>query len=838
MPKNKHKRTSKPALKQTGLHPALPIAVSAIFLMAAGVWFTSQLLQKVNPGFATNPTIAFDDYGRSDWCSSTLRNSLNSSVYLDVLGSGSVNYLNAAWNNCNNASIGLITAELWNANKDLYAQALGNGRFLPEGVTRAWTTTAQADKVYTINSQTGATSLAANPATYTYDALPIVKLNSATACAVSGTGSSSDPYVLGDPALCAATEPVCNISRCTACSSDNVCSACAGGYYLSNNQCLPASPTPSCNINHCSACSGDNICAACQNGYALSGNTCVVSNPACNVSHCSACSSANVCASCSVGYYPGSSNQCLPECNVDHCQSCSLPNTCGSCSSGYGLDGGQCVRLATPTPTPTADPAPAPDVNCNVNYCQNCLSPNVCAACASGYILQNGRCVRSTTSASTPAPTPTLSPAPASPDATSSGTTATGKKDTDGDGYPDEWEAEHGYDPLDPNSHPPANDATDTDKDGISDRQELAAGSDPTDAKSTPANLSGTNGSGATGIGTGITSSLASLGEAVSGSPLGRHVAFVPDVYSLVTAAGEALGLSGTATTVAASIAVFTQSGVPQLFSLLCLPLALLAFFFPLKRGLLAGGAAASDSAPGHSSAAIAGALIVITKEQQFVAARLSDRFGSFAGFKLPAGQYQGYVSHPDYLFQRLPLIKHRDGPGEVLTFTAVGWPAGQKLTELATVKPQPFDQFVFKAANLLSQSWPLLLTLGLILACLYATWLNVLALLAFAPALYRKAQSNRKTANLTGTATLDGQPAANVALECYQTQTEALALTTATDAHGVFHGFLAPKTGYYLQAPHFYLIQPGGAVTARLNVTGPASGVSVKLSAKPEAEA
>jgi hypothetical protein len=436
---HKRKRTSKSVLKQTVLPPAFPITVAAVFLAATGVWLVSQFLQKVNLGFATNPTIAFDDYGRSDWCSSTLRNSLNSSVYLSVLGSGSVNYLNAAWNNCNNASIGLITTDLWNANKDLYAQALNNGRFLPTGVTRAWTTTAQSDKVHTINGQTGSTSLAVNPATYTYDALPIVKLNSATACAISGTGSGSDPYVLGDPALCAATEPACNISQCVSCSSVNVCAACAGGYYLNNNQCLPTSPAPSCNINHCSACSSDNICAACQNGYALSGNACVVSNPACNVSHCSACSSTNVCASCNDGYYLNSSNQCLPNCNVDHCQSCSSPNTCGSCSSGYGLDGGQCVRLATPTPTPTADPAPAPDVNCNVNYCQTCSSPNVCTACASGYILENSWCVRSTTSTSTPTPTPTLSPTPASPDATSSGTTATGKKDTDGDGYPDEW---------------------------------------------------------------------------------------------------------------------------------------------------------------------------------------------------------------------------------------------------------------------------------------------------------------------------------------------------------------------------------------------------------------
>ena len=39
--------------------------------------------------------------------------------------------------------------------------------------------------------------------------------------------------------------------------------------------------------------------------------------------------------------------------------------------------------------------------------------------------------------------------------------------DSDGDGYPDGWEADHSFDPTDPGSKPSA----DSDHDGISDEQ-------------------------------------------------------------------------------------------------------------------------------------------------------------------------------------------------------------------------------------------------------------------------------------------------------------------------------------------------------------------------------
>jgi uncharacterized protein YjdB len=58
--------------------------------------------------------------------------------------------------------------------------------------------------------------------------------------------------------------------------------------------------------------------------------------------------------------------------------------------------------------------------------------------------------------------------------------------DTDGDGYPDDWELENGYDPTDPDDHPDheGNPTLDTDGDGYPDGWELENGYDPTDPNS------------------------------------------------------------------------------------------------------------------------------------------------------------------------------------------------------------------------------------------------------------------------------------------------------------------------------------------------------------------
>jgi hypothetical protein len=59
-----------------------------------------------------------------------------------------------------------------------------------------------------------------------------------------------------------------------------------------------------------------------------------------------------------------------------------------------------------------------------------------------------------------------------------------GFSDRDGDGYPDHWEVDKGYDPDDSNSHPPyeTNPGLDTDKDGLPDWWEVENGLDPTDS--------------------------------------------------------------------------------------------------------------------------------------------------------------------------------------------------------------------------------------------------------------------------------------------------------------------------------------------------------------------
>jgi hypothetical protein len=63
-----------------------------------------------------------------------------------------------------------------------------------------------------------------------------------------------------------------------------------------------------------------------------------------------------------------------------------------------------------------------------------------------------------------------------------------GNNDRDGDGYPNDWEEDHGYDPDDPDSHPDytnpdgsGNDNVDTDHDGLPDWWEVENHLDPTD---------------------------------------------------------------------------------------------------------------------------------------------------------------------------------------------------------------------------------------------------------------------------------------------------------------------------------------------------------------------
>ncbi|MDR3167948.1 MAG: hypothetical protein LBT93_08390, partial [Treponema sp.] len=59
-----------------------------------------------------------------------------------------------------------------------------------------------------------------------------------------------------------------------------------------------------------------------------------------------------------------------------------------------------------------------------------------------------------------------------------------GSVDTDGDGYPDDWERAHGTDPNDPNDHPDTTpgSTTDSDGDGLPDWWELEHNLDPTDS--------------------------------------------------------------------------------------------------------------------------------------------------------------------------------------------------------------------------------------------------------------------------------------------------------------------------------------------------------------------
>ena len=73
----------------------------------------------------------------------------------------------------------------------------------------------------------------------------------------------------------------CSVSNCDQCSFIGICSRCASGFQLSNNQCvcpvnqtLNAGVCINCSVTLCDYCSSPNVCSSCSNGYVLAGSNC------------------------------------------------------------------------------------------------------------------------------------------------------------------------------------------------------------------------------------------------------------------------------------------------------------------------------------------------------------------------------------------------------------------------------------------------------------------------------------------------------------------------------------------------------------------------------------
>ena len=121
----------------------------------------------------------------------------------------------------------------------------------------------------------------------------------------------------------------CTTETCST-TSDQTCSACAGGYYLANNVCPSCTTIANCTSESCTT-STDQTCAACVGGYYLSNNVCTACSGACPAGQyqTAACSSSSdrVCSACAAS-----------------CATCSgsASNACLTCTGGNAPVNGVC----------------------------------------------------------------------------------------------------------------------------------------------------------------------------------------------------------------------------------------------------------------------------------------------------------------------------------------------------------------------------------------------------------------------------------------------------------------------------------------------------------------
>ena len=147
--------------------------------------------------------------------------------------------------------------------------------------------------------------------------------NSCSTCYACNSGYTLNSYgkcVLGSN---------CIVNNCLTCSTDNYCSICNSGYYLSNGKCLIST----CFDAECLVCTNHYVCTSCSSGYTLSSGYCVLQNSKCP-SSCLKCENLSTCSICSDGYYL-SAGSCL-SC-PQYCTMCTSL-ICYECTLGYSLD--------------------------------------------------------------------------------------------------------------------------------------------------------------------------------------------------------------------------------------------------------------------------------------------------------------------------------------------------------------------------------------------------------------------------------------------------------------------------------------------------------------------
>jgi len=164
---------------------------------------------------------------------------------------------------------------------------------------------------------------------------------------------------------------------CIAHNANNVCTACAGGFYLDvNNVCQTANDL-------CKTSDNTGACSSCYGGYIISGRNCVIDNGGNNPPPvnplCKTADANNNCLSCYPGYKVSNGT-----CVVTNCKTYDANNVCQACYDGYTLNAaGDCVVTnGGGNGNPNTNP-----------LCKTSDANGNCLSCFPGYAVSNGNCI-------------------------------------------------------------------------------------------------------------------------------------------------------------------------------------------------------------------------------------------------------------------------------------------------------------------------------------------------------------------------------------------------------------------------------------------------------------
>ena len=179
----------------------------------------------------------------------------------------------------------------------------------------------------------------------------------------------------------------CNVTNCSQCSTQGVCSECLPGHNLTmvngSTVCVGVGCPANCSTAGCNLTTG--VCSECEVNFTLNSanNTCIscADDPTCSSNTTNTTNTTNSTnttnetgLSCSGGVVPNYEyTQCVV-CNAANCLFCSSVNQCVVCNAGYIASAGKCLQ-------------------CSISDCLTCGQDGVCSECAPNYYLTNNTCL-------------------------------------------------------------------------------------------------------------------------------------------------------------------------------------------------------------------------------------------------------------------------------------------------------------------------------------------------------------------------------------------------------------------------------------------------------------